>query len=502
MLKDINRLIQFALENGLLEESDVVYAGNRLIDLLGQETFFYSPSSTKDASASPILDMLLDEAWKRGILEHNSTEYRDLLDTRIMDCLMPRPSEVNQRFAAFYTEHPKKATDWYYKFSKDSNYIRTARVAKDLRWKVETDYGELDLTINLSKPEKDPKLIARAKNMPASLYPSCLLCCENVGYAGHLNHPARQNHRIIPLTLQDENWYLQYSPYVYYNEHCIVLKETHEPMQISQKTFDRLLDFTSHFKHYFIGSNADLPIVGGSILSHDHFQGGSYAFAMEKAPPVKTYCIKGFEGVGVEFLKWPLSVLRLKGPDPSLLSKLGSKIFDSWRVYNDPTLNLKSFSGLTPHHTVTPIARFRVGNYELDLVLRDNQVSDLHPDGIFHPHAHLHHLKKENIGLIEVMGLAVLPGRLKDELSHIKRALVEKTPGYLESQGLEKHKDWLLELMGKYPQADEETAQSILETEVGKKFVDILSCCGVFKQDKPGFAGMDRFVAFINDNSL
>ena len=371
-------------------------------------------------------------------------------------------------------------------------------MAKNLSWKAKTKYGNLDITINLSKPEKDPKAIAMAKSLPSSNYPKCLLCQENVGYAGTLNHPARQNHRIIPLELTKEEWFLQYSPYVYYNEHCIVLKGAHEPMKISRLTFERLLEFVSQFKHYFLGSNADLPIVGGSILTHDHFQGGAYEFAMETAPILKTLNVLNYEDVEVGFVNWPLSVLRLKGESRERLVELGDIILNAWREYSDEALGIFASTNGTPHNTITPIARFKNGKYELDLVLRNNRTSDEHPDGIYHPHAHLHHLKKENIGLIEVMGLAVLPGRLKDELEIVKQALVARDSKILEESGLEKHLPWLNEMLGRYESVSTDEAMSIVETEVGQKFVEILECCGVYKLTDEGLEGIQRFINSIN----
>ena len=371
-------------------------------------------------------------------------------------------------------------------------------MAKNLSWKAKTKYGNLDITINLSKPEKDPKAIAMAKSLPSSNYPKCLLCQENVGYAGTLNHPARQNHRIIPLELTKEEWFLQYSPYVYYNEHCIVLKGAHEPMKISRLTFERLLEFVSQFKHYFLGSNADLPIVGGSILTHDHFQGGAYEFAMETAPILKTLNVLNYEDVEVGFVNWPLSVLRLKGESRERLVELGDIILNAWREYSDEALGIFASTNGTPHNTITPIARFKNGKYELDLVLRNNRTSDEHPDGIYHPHAHLHHLKKENIGLIEVMGLAVLPGRLKDELEIVKQALVARDSKMLEESGLEKHLPWLNEMLGRYESVSTDEAMSIVETEVGQKFVEILECCGVYKLTDEGLEGIQRFINSIN----
>ena len=494
---EINKLIQFGLNQGLIDELDIDYVGNKIIDLLELKEFSYEPVAVNLEYPYEILENILDNAVKDGVFEYDNVDYRDLLDTKLMDCLMPRPSEVVQKFNQLYKNEPKQATDYYYHLSQISNYIRTSRVEKNKNWKVETTYWILDLTINLSKPEKDPKMIAMAKQLPNSNYPKCLLCKENVGYSGTINHPARQNHRIIPVNLCDEEWYLQYSPYVYYNEHCIMLKKEHEPMKISRLTFERLLGFVEQYKHYFVGSNADLPIVGGSILTHDHFQGGAYVFAMENAIPLKTFSIPKFEEVKVEFLKWPLSVLRLKGKKQESLIELADHILETWRQYSDESLGIHAYTKNIPHHTITPIARFKNGRYELDLVLRDNQTSDEHPDGIYHSHAHLHHLKKENIGLIEVMGLAVLPGRLKDELEVVKEALMKREVSVLKMHKLEKHEPWLKELLNRYEQVTEREVKNILEREVGLKFIEILECCGVYKLNQEGMAGIERFIALL-----
>lgn len=496
---EINRLISFGLWHQMIEESDVMYVANKIIDLLNIPSFEYERVRINEVeNPSEILDAILDYAAENGILECDSVDHRDLLDTKIMDCLMPRPSEVIKNFNKLYAKNPKEATNYYYYLSKASNYIRVSRVQKNLNWKTATPYGDLDITINLSKPEKDPKAIAMAKSLPSSNYPKCLLCKENVGYAGTLNHPARQNHRIIPLTLTNEEWYLQYSPYVYYNEHCIVLKGAHEPMQISALTFERLLQFVEQYKHYFIGSNADLPIVGGSILTHDHFQGGAYEFAMEKAPILKTLNVLNFADVEVGFVNWPLSVLRLKATNRERLVQLGEIILKHWREYSDEALGILAYTNKTPHNTITPIARFKNGKYVLELVLRNNRTSDEHPDGIYHPHAHLHHLKKENIGLIEVMGLAVLPGRLKDELEVVKEALVSRATSVLVKANLDKHIPWLEEMLERYEVIEPVNAMDLIEREVGLKFVEILECCGVYKLNEEGLEGVQRFINAIN----
>lgn len=496
---EINRLISFALHHQMIEEADILYTANKIIDILGLSSFEYEEVRLESIeNPSEILEAILDYAASTGVLECDSVDHRDLLDTKIMDCLMPRPSDVIKTFNGLHADNPKVATSYYYNLSKASNYIRVSRVEKNLSWKSSTKYGDLDITINLSKPEKDPKAIAMAKSLPSSNYPKCLLCKENVGYAGTLNHPARQNHRIIPLTLTNEEWFLQYSPYVYYNEHCIVLKGAHEPMKISALTFERLLQFVEQFKHYFIGSNADLPIVGGSILTHDHFQGGAYEFAMEKAPILKTLNILNFADVEVGFVNWPLSVLRLKSTNRERLVELGDIVLKHWRDYSDEALGILAHTEETPHNTITPIARFKDGKYELDLVLRNNRTSSEYPDGIYHPHAHLHHLKKENIGLIEVMGLAVLPGRLKDELEVVKEAFISKNAEVLTRANLEKHVPWLEEMLTRYETVDACTAMSIIESEVGSKFVEILECCGVYKLNEEGLAGVQRFINSIN----
>lgn len=496
---EINRLISFGLQHEMIEVSDVMYVANKIIDILKISSFEYEVVEIDEMeNPSEILKSILAYAAEQGVLECDSVDHRDLLDTKIMDCLMPRPSEVIKHFNELYAQNPENATKYYYDLSKASNYIRLSRVQKNLNWRTATQYGDLDITINLSKPEKDPKAIAMAKSLPSSNYPKCLLCKENVGYAGTLNHPARQNHRIIPLTLTNEEWYLQYSPYVYYNEHCIILKGEHEPMQISALTFERLLQFVGQYKHYFIGSNADLPIVGGSILTHDHFQGGAYEFAMEKAPILKTLNVLNFADVEVGFVKWPLSVLRLKSADKSRLVELGDIILKQWRQYSDESLGIHSHTGDTPHNTITPIARYKNEKYELDLVLRNNRTSDEHPDGIYHPHAHLHHLKKENIGLIEVMGLAVLPGRLKEELEVVKEAFVKRDAAMLVETGLEKHVPWLEEMLSHYTGVNVDKAMSIIEEEVGLKFVEILECCGVYKLTDEGLEGIKRFINAIN----
>lgn len=494
--KEIKRLIGYGLDKGLINKEDRMYVRNRLLEILRLDEFEDIEADVeKLPNPQPILDKILDYAYEAGILVENTVTYRDLLDTRLMDCLMPRPSEVIGRFYSDYARSPVIATDNYYSMSIASNYIRTERTNRNVSWKADTDFGELDITINLSKPEKDPAAIAAARNLKATNYPKCLLCKENEGFAGTLNHPARNNHRVIPVTLCGEEWFLQYSPYVYYNEHSIIFKSSHEPMGISKTTFDRLLEFVEKFPHYFIGSNADLPIVGGSILSHDHFQGGNYKFAMEAAPALKEVSIKGFEDIEVSIVKWPLSVIRLRSCDRERLSMLGGKILDTWRKYSDESVDIISNTKGEPHNTITPIARYKKGRFELDMVLRNNRTSEEHPLGIFHPHSEVHHIKKENIGLIEVMGLAVLPGRLIKELE-LLRACLEGTKSIEQYEELEQHRNWFLHLREKYYNNDADFGQ-VLKREVGKVFERVLLDAGVFKLDNKGLEAFSRFINSI-----
>ena len=439
-----------------------------------------------------ILKHLLDEACRRGIIEDSIT-YRDLFDTKIMNCLTPRPSQVQQTFWQKYQESPKAATDYFYKLSQDSDYIRRYRVCKDQKWKVDSEYGEIDITINLSKPEKDPKAIAAARNSKTAAYPKCQLCMENEGYAGRVNHPARENHRIIPITINGSRWGFQYSPYVYYNEHCIVLNGEHVPMKIDRAAFMKLFDFVRQFPHYFLGSNADLPIVGGSILSHDHFQGGNYTFAMAKAPIEIPVTIPGYEDVESGILKWPLSVLRIRHKDPERLIDLADHVLQEWRNYTDADAFIFAETDGEPHNTITPIARRKGDMYELDLTLRNNITTEEHPLGVFHPHAELHHIKKENIGLIEVMGLAVLPSRLKAEMAELKKfILAGKDPASDET--LAKHADWVKAFLPRYSSVTEENIEHILQQEIGKVFVKVLEDAGVYKCTKEG---RDAFLKFV-----
>ena len=490
----IDSLVAYAMNTGLAQPVDHQVLTNRLLDLLHRED--YTPSDELlSEDLEEILSGILDYACQQGLCEDNITA-RDIFDTRIMGALTPMPREVIRCFREKYAVSPQEATDWYYTFSCDTDYIRRYRIAKDLRWTYESEYGDLDITINLSKPEKDPKAIAAAKNAPQSGYPKCQLCKENEGYAGRLNHPARANHRIIPITIAGSEWYLQYSPYVYYNEHCIVFNGQHVPMKIDQAAFDKLLDFVTAFPHYFVGSNADLPIVGGSILSHEHFQGGHYTFAMEKAPVETPVYFAGFEDVQAGLVKWPMSVIRLDGEDPKRLSQLAEKILKAWRSYSDEKCGIVAFSGGEPHNTITPIARRRGSLYELDLVLRCNITTEEHPLGVFHPHADKHHIKKENIGLIEVMGLAVLPSRLKGELTDLAEKIVSGAD--LRGDPIQsKHADWVEGLKKRYI-FTEENAMATLMQETGRVFTQVLEDAGVYKRTPEGKDAFLRFVEAVN----
>ena len=491
----VSKLVTYALRTGLIQENETVWAVNTILDALKLDSYTDPGKEWEELELAPILEELLDDAHARGVLAENSVVYRDLFDTELMGRLTPRPAQVIETFQSLYREDPKRATDWYYKFSQDTNYIRRDRIARDMQWKVSTEYGELDITINLSKPEKDPKAIAAAKLAPQSAYPKCQLCAENEGYAGRMNHPARENHRIIPLTINDSAWNLQYSPYVYYNEHCIVFNNQHTPMKIERATFRKLLDFVGLFPHYFVGSNADLPIVGGSILSHDHFQGGHYEFAMAKAPVEKKWVFPGFEDVDAGIVHWPMSCIRLTSEDDARLVELADKILTAWRGYSDEKCFIFAETDGEPHNTITPIARMRDGKYQLDLVLRNNITTPEHPLGVFHPHAKLHHIKKENIGLIEVMGLAVLPSRLKKELFELADALVARTPVSQYPEELQKHAEWAEDILARHPELNGDTVHLILQDEVGHVFAQVLADAGVYKMDEAGRAGFVRFLA-------
>ena len=493
----IDSLVSYAMNTGLAEPEDHVVLVNRLLDLLGKPD--YEPSDEPQSEdLEEILAGILDYAVEKGLCDDGITA-KDIFDTRIMGALTPMPREVIRTFREKYAADPVEATDWYYKFSCDTDYIRRYRIAKDMRWKYRSDYGELDITINLSKPEKDPKAIAAAKNAPQTAYPKCQLCVENEGYAGRMNHPARANHRIVPIEVCGQPWCLQYSPYVYYNEHCIVFNSQHIPMKIDKSAFQKLLDFVRVFPHYFVGSNADLPIVGGSILSHEHFQGGHYTFAMETAPVEEQLTFKGFEDVKAGIVKWPMSVIRLCGSDPARIADLADKILIAWRGYTDESVSVIAFSDGQPHNTITPIARRRGEDFELDLVLRCNITTQEHPMGVFHPHADKHHIKKENIGLIEVMGLAVLPSRLKKELTDLAEAAAagKDVSG---DEALSKHAPWLAELQENYT-FTAENAMDIILQETGKVFAAVLEDAGVYKNTPEGRAAFGRFVEQVNRES-
>ena len=490
----IDSLVSYAMNRGLAEPADHQVLTNRLLDILRKDD--YAPSDEPQSEdLEEILAGILDYAVAQGLCEDNITA-RDIFDTRIMGAVTPMPREVIRTFREKYEASPVEATDWYYRFSCDTDYIRRYRIKKDMRWKYPSEYGEMDITINLSKPEKDPKAIAAAKNAPQTAYPKCQLCRENEGYAGRMNHPARANHRIIPIEVCGEPWCLQYSPYVYYNEHCIVFNSQHVPMKIDRSAFEKLLDFVKAFPHYFVGSNADLPIVGGSILSHEHFQGGHYRFAMENAGIEKEVSFKGFEDIHAGIVKWPMSVIRLNGQDPKRLAELADKILTAWRGYSDESVGVIAFSDGEPHNTITPIARRRSDLYELDLVLRCNITTAEHPLGVFHPHADKHHIKKENIGLIEVMGLAVLPSRLKGELTGLAEAIVAGKD-IAADETLGKHAPWVEELKKRYT-FTEENAMDILMQETGKVFAGVLEDAGVYKNTPEGRAAFLRFVEKVN----
>lgn len=491
---EINRLINFSMQQNLISEEDKMYSTNMILGVLNLNEFESEEVNETLETPTPILENILDYATEQNLIENTVTE-RDLFDTLIMNCVMPRPSEVINKFNELYKISEKEATQYYYNLSIASNYIRKDRIDKNVLWKTTTEYGDLDITINLSKPEKDPMDIAKAKLVKSSSYPKCLLCKENEGFYGHINHPARQTHRIIPLDFtQGQKYFLQYSPYTYYNEHCIILNDEHIPMKINKDTFRNLLIFTDILPHYFAGSNADLPIVGGSILSHDHYQGGHYTFAMAEAPVEKKYTVSGYEGVELGRVKWPMSVVRLSSNQKDDLLDLAAHILTSWRKYSDKSVNILSHTGDEPHNTITPIARKRNGKYELDLVFRNNRTSTQHPLGIFHPHDEVHHIKKENIGLIEVMGLAVLPARLKEELNALKEHLINKTADISNDEMVAKHSDWYKYILEKHSNISAENAYDILQEEVGLKFLEVLCHAGVFKRDEKGLGAFDKFI--------
>lgn len=479
LYKNIKKLVQYGINSGITPDCERIYTTNLLLELFHEDNYEDVDCDLNSIVLEDVLKELLDEAVSRGIIEDSIT-CRDLFDTKMMNCLLPRPAQVQKTFWEKYAFSPEAATAYYYKFSQDSDYIRRYRIKKDMKWTVDTKYGTLDITVNLSKPEKDPKAIAAARNAKVSAYPKCQLCMENEGYAGRANHPARENHRIIPITINDSAWGFQYSPYVYYNEHCIVFNGEHTPMKIDRNAFIKLFDFVKQFPHYFLGSNADLPIVGGSILSHDHFQGGHYTFAMAKAPITENFTVKGFEDITAGIVKWPLSVIRLQCADETRIIDLADHILKTWRGYTDEAAYIFAETDGQPHNTITPIARKRGDLYELDLTLRNNITTEEHPLGVYHPHANLHHIKKENIGLIEVMGLAVLPARLKGELELLKEYILDGKD-IRSNETIQKHADWVEEFLPEYTDVNAENIEHILQQEVGKVFCQVLEDAGVYK---------------------
>ncbi len=490
--ESIAKLVQYGLQTELITKDEKIYATNLLLDLFGENEYEEPENVPEQIDLEETLKELLDIAVEKGLVE-DSIVYRDLFDTKIMNTLTPRPAQVIQKFGEKYKESPQAATDYFYKFSQDTDYIRRYRLCKDMRWTVDSPYGVIDLSINLSKPEKDPKAIAAAKNAKQSGYPKCLLCIENVGYAGHVSHPARETHRIIPLTINDTDWGLQYSPYGYYNEHCILFNGKHVPMKIERATFVKLFDFVKQFPHYFIGSNADLPIVGGSILSHDHYQGGHYDFAMAKADFEKKFTIPGYEDVTAGIVKWPLSVIRIQSENADRLIDLATHILEKWRGYTDEEAFILAETDGEPHNTITPIARKKGDLFELDLTLRNNITTKECPLGVYHPHSEYHHIKKENIGLIEVMGLAVLPARLKTELADLADAILQKKD-IRADETLAKHADWVEEFLPKYDSVTQDNIMDILQKEVGDVFVHVLEDAGVYKCTDEGRKAFDRFI--------
>ena len=491
----IGALVDYAVTHGLAEDADRHYLVNALLEKLGLDD--YDPvGDVPFEGLDDILDTLVDYAAEQGLLKSESITGRDLFDTALMGAVTPRPSDVIETFRSLYGESPEKATDWFYQFSQDTNYIRATRVAKDIRWSVPSEFGDIDISINLSKPEKDPRDIAAAKTAKQSAYPKCQLCLENEGYAGRMDHPARQNHRIIPVTINESHWGFQYSPYVYYNEHCIVLNGEHVPMKIDRAAFRKLFDFVGQFPHYFLGSNADLPIVGGSILSHDHFQGGRYEFAMAKAPYESTFTVPGYEDVEAGIVHWPLSVIRLRGEDDEKIIDLADHILKAWRGYTDEAAFIFAETDGEPHNTITPIARKRDGKFELDLALRNNITTEECPLGVYHPHAEYHHIKKENIGLIEVMGLAILPARLKTEMALLGECLTgdKRMEDYPE---LEQHAEWARDIAARRTDLNKDNVDDILKEEIGHVFVHVLEDAGVYKCTDEGRAAFERFIATL-----
>ena len=493
----VDKLVSYGILTNLIEEEDKIYVRNSLLTKLGLDSYEETGAScTSVDELDEILDKILEYAAQKGLVDGESIVSRDIFDTGLMDTLVQRPSQVVKTFNELYKNSPKEATDYFYKLSCDSNYIRRGRIKKDVKWSVDSEYGEIEISINRSKPEKDPKAIAAAKNQALASYPSCQLCVENEGYGGRMDHPARQNHRIIPIEICGQKWGFQYSPYVYYNEHCIVFNSQHTPMTIDKSVFGKLLDFIDKFNHYIVGSNADLPIVGGSILSHEHFQGGNHVFPMQKAKSEKTYSIAGFENIKVSRVKWPMSVIRLEGKDRDGIIELSDRILKSWRGYTDGSAFIFAETDGEPHNTITPIASMKDGNFVMDLVLRNNITTDEHPLGVYHPHAELHHIKKENIGLIEVMGLAVLPARLVEELDAVSDAVINGKDMTKDSKTAA-HKEWMAEVVSKHPELSRDNVDAILKAEVGEVFKTVLEHAGVYKRTDEGFAAFDRFMAQI-----
>lgn len=492
LYKNIKKLVEYGVQTGLTPECERTYTTNLLLEIFKEDDYEDVSIEGEELDLAQILKELLDEAVARGLVE-DSVVFRDLFDTKLMNCLLPRPAQVQKTFWEEYEKSPEAATEFFYKFSQDSDYIRRYRVKKDMKWKVDSPYGEIDITINLSKPEKDPKAIAAAGAAKASSYPKCQLCMENEGYAGRANHPARETHRIIPITINDSRWGFQYSPYVYYNEHCIVFNGQHVPMKIDRAAFVKLFDFVKQFPHYFLGSNADLPIVGGSILSHDHFQGGNYTFAMAKAPIEIPVTIPGYEDVEAGIVKWPLSVLRIRHADEKRLIDLADHVLQAWRGYTDEDAFIYAETDGTPHNTITPIARKKGDMYELDLTLRNNITTEEHPLGVYHPHAQYHNIKKENIGLIEVMGLAVLPSRLKEELEILADYIVEGKD-IRSNEKIVKHADWTDSFLPKYDSITKDNVMDILKEETGIVFTHVLEDAGVYKCTEEGRRAFMRFI--------
>ena len=494
--KDIKKLVTYGLKHQLIMPEDETYTINQYLEVFRLDEYDDPDIEGEEIVLPEILDKLIDAAYDRYIIKSDDIITRDLFDTKLMGIMTPKPSQVIKEFRELYKESPEKATEFFYKFSQDTNYIRKDRVKKDMKWKVNSPYGEIDITINLSKPEKDPKAIAAAKNVKQSAYPKCQLCMENEGYAGRMNHPARQNHRIMPIVINDSNWGFQYSPYVYYNEHCIVFNGQHTPMKIDRQAFIKLFDFVKQFPHYFLGSNADLPIVGGSILTHDHFQGGHYEFAMERAEMEKEFVIPGYEDVKAGIVHWPLSVIRIQSKDEKRLIDLADHILKKWRGYTDEEAYIFAETDGEPHNTITPIARKKGDVYELDLTLRNNITTEECPLGLYHPHNEYHHIKKENIGLIEVMGLAVLPSRLKAEMEHLSECLIKKEEvGQYEE--LKKHEAWVNEIKAKYEDINAENVMDILKEEIGQVFVKVLEDAGVYKCNEEGRTAFGRFISVL-----